>query len=129
MTGAYWREFEEMNIFVDIPSFTRQLYEGYQYYVEILRNSLLKAQQPRIASVILFIWEENPSFWQDKLFSIPIIIIPHLMGPFWQPVFHLPPTWMRFTDPVFERARLMQLDSDPLQLPTEDEAIYLRDGG
>jgi hypothetical protein len=138
MTWAYWRdEFDQMNNFVDIPTFTRQLYEGYQLYAEVLQNALPETQQPRIAPVglaFLVIWEENPSFWQEKLFSPTDRYHPSPHGTFlaacvvFSTIYgHLPPSWTRFTDPVFERARRMELDGDPLPLPTEEEAIYLRD--
>lgn len=138
MTWAYWREdWEQMSYMVDIPTFTRQLYRGYQYYAEVLQQALPPTQRPRIAPVglaYLVIWEENPSFWEDKMFSPTDQYHPSPHGTYlaacvvYSTMYgHLPPAWTRFTDHVFARSRRMELDGDPLPLPTEDEAIYLRD--
>lgn len=135
MTWGYWRnDFEQMYALVDIPTFTTKLYEGYQYYAEVLSKALPDGQEPRIAPVglaFLVIWEENPAFW-EKLFGIDnfhpsphgtyliaCVIYCTIHG-------HSPPSWTRFTEPVFERARRMELTGDPLPLPTEEEAIYLQ---
>ncbi|KAG7372077.1 hypothetical protein IV203_018220 [Nitzschia inconspicua] len=137
MTWAYWRDdFDYMDTFVDIPTFTRRLYEGYQYYAKILEEALPETQQPRIAPVglaFLVIWEENPAFWKEKLFSATDHFHPSPHGTYltacvvYSTIYrHLPPAWTRFTNPVFERSRRMELDGDPLPLPTEDEALYLR---
>jgi hypothetical protein len=138
MTWGYWRDdFDDMDNFVDIPTFTRQLYEGYQYYAEALQEVLPETQKPRIAPVglaFLLIWEENPSFWEEKLLSPVDHFHPSPHGTYlaacviYSTIYgYLPPTWTRFTDLVFERSRRMELEGDPLPLPTEDEAIYLRD--
>jgi hypothetical protein len=135
LTWAYEREDMDMSPFGDIPVFTGKLLEGYQYYASVLEESLPEQQQPIIAPVglaFLLIWEENPSFWKTKMFAIDnyhpsphgtylaaCVLHCTLYG-------HLPASNTRFTDPVFERSRRMELAGDPLPLPTEEEAIYLR---
>eukprot|EP00536_Pseudo-nitzschia_multiseries_P014228 jgi/Psemu1/37972/gm1.37972_g len=50
-TWAYWREDIDMTDFVDIPTFTTMLKEGYEYYLENLEEELPSHLKPRIAPV------------------------------------------------------------------------------
>jgi hypothetical protein len=50
-TWAYWREDINMTGFVDIPTFTSALKEGYEYYAAILEEVLPNHLKPEIAPV------------------------------------------------------------------------------
>lgn len=50
-TWAYWREDVNMTEFVDIPTFTLRLQEGYEEYAEILEEALPDHLKPEIAPV------------------------------------------------------------------------------
>jgi len=77
------------------------------------------------------IWEENFSFW-ERLFGEDLYH-PSPHGTYlaacviYSTIYkRLPPASSRFTSKVFSRSRMMQLTGDPQDLPTEDEALYLR---
>eukprot|EP00537_Pseudo-nitzschia_pungens_P009239 CAMPEP_0172380010 /NCGR_PEP_ID=MMETSP1060-20121228/70218_1 /TAXON_ID=37318 /ORGANISM="Pseudo-nitzschia pungens, Strain cf. cingulata" /LENGTH=307 /DNA_ID=CAMNT_0013107755 /DNA_START=336 /DNA_END=1259 /DNA_ORIENTATION=+ len=70
-TWGYWREDIDMTGFVDVPTFTTRLREGYEYYSAILTEALPRHLTPRIApvgSAFLVVWEENLSVW-NRLFG------------------------------------------------------------
>lgn len=50
-TWAYWREDVNIIEFVDIPTFTSALKEGYEYCAEILEEVLPNHLKPEIAPV------------------------------------------------------------------------------
>jgi hypothetical protein len=50
-TWAYWRKDVNMTDFVDIPTFTSLLQEGYEYYAEVLEEILPNHLKPEIAPV------------------------------------------------------------------------------
>ena len=50
-TWAYWREDINMTGFVNIPTFTYNLKQGYEYYAEILEEVLPDNLKPKIAPV------------------------------------------------------------------------------
>lgn len=52
--------------YVDVPTFSKLLVEGYIQYAEVLAENLPSRQRPRLAPVavaFLTIWEENRDFW------------------------------------------------------------------
>jgi len=133
-TWAYWRADINMTGFVDVPTFTRLLKEGYEYYAAILEKALPNHLKPEIAPVglaFLVIWEENFSFWK-RLFGEDLYHpSPHgtyLAGCVIYTTINkrLPSASSRFTTEVFSRSRKMQLSGERQALPTEDEALYLR---
>jgi hypothetical protein len=134
MTWAYWRDETDMSVFVDIPTFTSLLYEGYQDYAQVLEASLPSEFQPRIAPVglaFLVVWEENPSFWKRLFGQDNFHPSPHGTFLASNVIFctihkRLPPASTRFTESVFSRSRGMQISGSSQPLPTEEEAIYLR---
>ena len=71
MTYGYWRDDVNMSSLVDVPTFTKRLYKGYQLYWIVLKESLPPSQTPRIAPVglvFLVLWEENRSMWSRLFF-------------------------------------------------------------
>ena len=135
-TYGYWREDDDMDMsdFEDIPTFTSLLYEGYQNYAQALRELLPESQNPRVAPVglaFLLIWEENPSFWEtlfgeDRYHPSPSGT--YLVGCILYITIYgkLPPPSRDSTSYLWSRARKMQISGDPMDLPTVDEALYLR---
>jgi hypothetical protein len=135
MTWGYWRDYRNMTQFVDVPTFTSLLYEGYKYYAQILEDALPDNRRPRIAPVglaFLVVWEENYAFW-ERLFAEdqyhPTPLGTYLAACIVYSTIHgrLPPASTRFTEAVFNRSRAMNLPGhEEHSLPTEEEAIYLR---
>jgi len=133
-TWAYWRDDIDMSAFVDIPTFTYLLKEGYEYYASILEDKLSDNLKPRIAPVgiaFLVIWEENISFWKRLFGEDQYHPSPHgtyLAGLIVYSTIYkcLPPASSRFVTTLFSRSRMMQISGESQPLPTEDEAIYLR---
>ena len=134
MTWAYWRDDIDMSGLVDVPTFTSLLWEGYQYYAQVLKKALPSNRKPRIAPVglaFLMIWEENPSFWknlfgEDKYHPSPRGTYLAACVIYCTIYNRLPPPSTRFTTSVFSRSRSMQISGDVQPLPSEEEAIYLR---
>jgi hypothetical protein len=132
MTWGYWRDGIDMSSLVDVPFFTSQLWEGYQYYAQILDDALPnKARVAPVGLAFLLIWEENPSFWQSLFGEDKYHPSPH--GTYLAACViyctiynHLPSASTRYAASVFSRSRGMQISGDPQPLPTEEEAIYLR---
>lgn len=135
MTWGYWRDDRNMTRFVDVPTFTSLLYEGYNYYAQILQDELPNKRKPRVAPVglaFLVVWEENHEFW-ERLFAEdqyhPTPLGTYLAAFTVYGTIHgrLPPASSRFTETVFNRSRAMNLPGHQVHpLPTEEEAIYLR---
>jgi len=131
MTWGYWRDNMDQSELVDVPTFTKFLYDGYHYYANVLEQVGCKPKIAPVGLAFLVIWEENFSFWkklfgEDKYHPSPhgtylaaCVIYATIHD-------HLPPSSTRFTNQVFSRSRGMQLSGDPQPLPTEEEAIYLR---
>jgi hypothetical protein len=134
-THAYWRKSINMTALgiYSIPHFTAKIYKGYQAYAKKLSTAALK---PRIAPVglaFLTIWEENQDLWY-RLFG-PDYFHPSPHGTYLQAcVVHttifgyLPvvPKSDATIEGYFANSRSMQLGKNPLDLPTKDEALYLR---
>ncbi len=135
MTWGYWRDDLDMTQFVDVPTFTSLLYEGYKYYAQTLQEALPDNRRPRVAPVglaFLVVWEENHAFW-ERLFSEdqyhPTPLGTYLAACIVYATIHhrLPPVSSRFTETMFSRSRAMNLPGHQVHpLPTEEEALYLR---
>jgi hypothetical protein len=135
MTWGYWRDAVDMTQYVDVPTLTSLLYEGYLYYAQVLQEALPESRKPRVAPIglaFLVVWEENHSFW-ERLFAEdqyhPTPLGTYLSACVVYATIHrrLPPSSSRFTEPLFNRSRAMHLSGHQEQpLPTEEEALYLR---
>jgi hypothetical protein len=118
----------------DVPTFTSRLHRGYQLYAQALRDANLP--EVRIAPVglaFLTVLEENSSLWQ-RLFWIdeyhPTPLGTYLIGcvVYGTIVGTEPPpsTTTQAIDALFAYARRLQLSGNDVELPTVEEALYLR---
>lgn len=136
-TPAYWTNFRNLSIFVDVPTFTSVTYEGYRKYALALGKKLPAKQKPRIAPVgiaYLTVWEDNYEMWTNLFHYDGIHASPH--GTFLQGcvVYHtlfgrMPDSTVALPDSIstlFSRARRMQPPSQHRRdWPTRADARYL----
>lgn len=132
---GYWRPDINMTTLgiSSVPQFTAKLYKGYQAYADAFKNGGIR---PRIAPVglaFLAVWEENPELWYN-LFG-PDYFHPSPHGTYLQACVVHATIFGYLPDPArsdvevsdyFARSRSMQLGQNPLDLPTREEALYLR---
>lgn len=118
----------------DVPTFTSRLHRGYQLYAQALRDA--NVPEVRVAPVglaFLTVLEENSSLWQ-RLFWIdeyhPTPLGTYLIGcVVYGTIFGTEPppsTTTQAIDALFANARRLQLSGDKVELPTVEEALYLR---
>ena len=136
-TPAYWTTFQNLSMFVNVPTFTSMTYEGYRQYAGLLGSLLPAAQKPLIAPVgiaFLAVWEDDYQMWTKLFHYDEINVSPH--GTFLQGCVvhhtlfgHLPRGDIALPDSIsslFSRARRMQPPSHRRkEWPTRDEAVYL----
>ena len=126
-----------MDVLIDIPTFTSLLVEGYELYFKTLSAALPSQLQPRIAPVglaYLTIWEENYSFWKNKMFAADLFH-PSPHGSYLEAcVVYItifgrapdPPSSQLSVESLYNRSRARQISGDVQLVPTDDEALYLR---
>jgi hypothetical protein len=135
MTYGYWRDSANMTDLVDVPTFTSLLYEGYQEYMQLLKQELPDSQAPLLSPVglaFLLVWEENVELWgrlffQDQFHPSPLGT--YLMGSCLYATLYkrLPKRKAYLSDSLWNRARRMQLyGDDDLKGPTKYEAKYFQ---
>jgi len=126
-----------MEFLVDVPTFTSLLVEGYELYFQTLSAALPSQLQPKIAPVglaYLTIWEENYSFWSNKMFAADLFH-PSPHGSYLEAcVVYItifgqapdPPSSQQTVESLYNRSRVRQINGNEQPVPTDDEALYLR---
>lgn len=145
MTYGYWRDNNaDMTELVDVPTFTRLLYQGYQEYVQMFKEELPDSQAPLMALVglaFLVVWEEEYELWErlfleDQFHPSPLGT--YLMGSCIYATLYkrLPKSEAYLSDSLWSRARTRRMQlvygrddqhgGDSLEVPTPDEAAYFQ---